>query len=142
MAKISRLLLRLFLTLGAVGSGTSAFSYYLLPEGTAKWFNGGEISQVTSFWVRTVAAGDMLYAYLCVVGLVSSAGLQQVVVRGLWIYAMLHFSAFYIGHHQGPAHPAGSEILYITSLLLHTAAGLWWGFISPPRDEVVNAKKD
>jgi len=131
-------LLDTFFLLGTT-AGLSSVLYYALPEGTAKFFGATEVSTVTKSWVRIVSAGDALYAYLYIVGLYSPASVKKMIVRGLGLFGILHFSAFYLAHRDGPPHPKGYPEGYLMSCALAAAGGLWFGFIRPPTDE--NNKK-
>jgi hypothetical protein len=79
-----------------------------------------------------VAAGDVLAAFLCANGALSTdPAIKTLTVRGLGLYVTFHMGAFLWGHlsgrSKGEPHPPVMVGFYCASLLAAIAGVLRWG---------------
>jgi uncharacterized PurR-regulated membrane protein YhhQ (DUF165 family) len=124
-----------FFSLTGAAAVVSSVLYLVVPGGTIKYFKGVETPTART-WVRTVAAGDIICAYLCYVALYGNAETKKIVVRGFGLYNIFHMGAFLYGHLKDGAHPPSMVGQYISSLIFGSFAAYYWGFYRPPVDEI------
>jgi len=100
--------------------------YALTPAGTVQHFNG-EPSPTASFWCSVTASGDAYVAWMALMVLLNfhDTKLKKMVLRGNWIYSVLHFGAFWFWHRHGAAHP--NPAMYPVALAIATAGLVAWG---------------
>lgn len=101
--------------------------YLLSPDGTIASF-GGKTTPTSRTWVQTVAAGDALFAYLCLEAVCGDASLdtKRMVARAVGVYTVFHMGAFIHGHVVHEPQPRGMAFP-LTCLLGCGAASLYWG---------------
>jgi hypothetical protein len=121
-----------FLTMG-LNAAVSACLYMFKPEGTAKYF-GGTPTKTSSMWVRAVAGGDALIAYLFGEAFFSnSAEVKRDAIRKGFFYGLFHMSAFIIGD-KNEKHPEQLSSGYIPSLCLGLGTVLVYDVFYPPKE--------
>jgi len=78
--------------------------YLFSPRGTVQHFSSAHAAAppaVTEMWVRAVAAGDVLAAYLSFQAYRSrSSELRQLAMRSLALYCIFHMGAFLHAHYR------------------------------------------
>lgn len=116
--------------------GTLAFVsvplYVFVPFGTAQNFSGGDMAPMPreqAWWVQTVAAGDLLVAYLCWVAFWQHKNrvVTTLVMRGVAVYTLLHMLAFW----RGAVLAGKSVATYAVSVAIVLAALAAWGDLLP-----------
>ena len=131
-------LFRAYMALGGTLAAVSVPLYVFVPFGTAQTFSGGDMPPMPreqAWWVQTVAAGDMMVAYMCWVAFwrYKDTALRATIMRGVSLYTVLHMAAFARG-----AVLAGKSVApYVASVGMVVGALLAWGDLLPRK-----AKKD
>jgi hypothetical protein len=114
-----------------------SFLNFKVPYGTSLYFGTPKSSAFHSaFWVRIVAAGDVLVAYLAYVAARShSAEIRTLAVRGIGLYSFFHFSSFLYGHSSEFPMPVSMVFFCVQSLVVFALVFVWYGVILPCRGQ-------
>lgn len=107
----------------------SSIAYLFVPRGTILHFSGTP-SPTAEFWCMTVAAGDLLVAYLSYIGFTEGTKnslVRRIVVRSTFVYTILHMSAFWYAHVFLEPQLNAFVPFYPLSILMVIGQMLAWG---------------
>ena len=111
------------LTCGTLGA-ISVPLYLISPSGTASYF-GGTPSSTSDSWVRIVASGDLLLAYICYSLANKEEELQNLALRSVGIYGVFHCGSYLAAHYLDNPMNVGQVVNLGVSTLICVAAYFW-----------------